>query len=80
MTAPDPMLVFDRPLVRRRRERAIRRGDTGDFLFAEVGARLADRLVDVRRGFGTGVDLERQARPRKRFDFKITGEQLARRR
>jgi NADH dehydrogenase [ubiquinone] 1 alpha subcomplex assembly factor 5 len=51
------MLVFDRALVRRRRERAVMGGDSGDFLFAEVANRLADRLIDVRRTFPLGVDL-----------------------
>jgi len=57
MVTPDPLLVFDRPLVRRRRERAVLGGDKADFLFAEVAARLADRLSDVKRGFAIGVDL-----------------------
>jgi SAM-dependent methyltransferase len=57
MSSPDPMLVFDRALVRHRRERAVLSGDSGDFLFAEVANRLADRLVDVRRNFELGVDL-----------------------
>lgn len=57
MTTPDPLLVFDRGLVRRRRERAVLRGDTSDFLFSEIADRLADRLSDVRRSFAVGVDL-----------------------
>ncbi len=57
MPSPDPMLVFDRALVRKRRERAVLSGDGGDFLFAEVANRLADRLIDVRRSFPLGVDL-----------------------
>jgi NADH dehydrogenase [ubiquinone] 1 alpha subcomplex assembly factor 5 len=57
MTAPDSLLVFDRALVRKRRERAVLAGDPSDFLFAEVANRLADRLEDVRRGFEVGVDL-----------------------
>jgi len=57
MTTPDPLLVFDRALVRKRRERAVLAGDPSDFLFAEVANRLADRLEDVRRGFEVGVDL-----------------------
>jgi NADH dehydrogenase [ubiquinone] 1 alpha subcomplex assembly factor 5 len=61
MPVPDPMLVFDRALVRRRRERAVERGDKAGFLFAEVAARLADRLVDVRRHFEIGVDLGSRA-------------------
>jgi NADH dehydrogenase [ubiquinone] 1 alpha subcomplex assembly factor 5 len=57
MTAPDSLLVFDRALVRKRRERAVLGGDPSDFLFAEVATRLADRLGDVKRGFEVGVDL-----------------------
>lgn len=61
MATPDDMLVFDRALVRRRRERAVAAGDRHDFLFAEVALRLADRLVDVKRRFGTGLDLGTRA-------------------
>ena len=57
MTAPDTRTVFDRALVRRRRERAVLGGDGSDFLFAEVANRMADRLTDVRRSFAVGVDL-----------------------
>ena len=57
MTAPDSQLVFDRALVRKRRERAVLAGDQSDFLFAEVAGRLADRLEDVKRRFEVGVDL-----------------------
>ena len=61
MTQPDNMLVFDRALVRRRRERAVAAGDQYDFLFAEVAARVADRLKDVKRSFGDGLDLGTRA-------------------
>jgi len=57
MAHPDNMLVFDRALVRRRRERAVAAGDRHDFLFAEVASRLADRLIDVKRPFAVGLDL-----------------------
>jgi SAM-dependent methyltransferase len=57
MTTPDTRTIFDRALVRGRRERAVLGGDGADFLFAEVAGRLADRLTDVKRGFGVGVDL-----------------------
>jgi NADH dehydrogenase [ubiquinone] 1 alpha subcomplex assembly factor 5 len=57
MNTPNPLLVFDRPLVRRRRERAVLAGDTSDFLFAEIASRLADRLSDVKRSFDVGADL-----------------------
>ena len=57
MTNPDTRNVFDRALVRRRRERAVLSGDDSDFLFAEVANRMADRLSDVTRRFAVGVDL-----------------------
>ncbi len=58
---PDPMLVFDRALVRRRRERAVAAGGAHDFLFVQTAERLADRLADVRRHFAVGVDLGSRA-------------------
>lgn len=57
MSVPDNMLVFDRALVRARRERAVASGDAHDFLFREVAERLADRLKDFRHTFETGVDI-----------------------
>jgi SAM-dependent methyltransferase len=57
MNTPDTRNVFDRPLVRRRRERVVLGGDGSDFLFAEVANRMADRLTDVKRSFAAGVDL-----------------------
>lgn len=57
MNTADPLLVFDRMLVRRRRERAVLAGDKSDFLFAEIAGRLADRLSDVKRSFAVGADL-----------------------
>lgn len=53
----DPMLVFDRSLVRRRRERAI--PDYADFAFLEqeVAERLAERLDDIRRRFPVALEL-----------------------
>jgi NADH dehydrogenase [ubiquinone] 1 alpha subcomplex assembly factor 5 len=57
MNTHNPLLVFDRALVRRRRERAVLTGDKSDFLFAEIAARLADRLSDVKRSFDVGADL-----------------------
>lgn len=52
------MTVFDRALVRRHRDRAAPRFDDGhDFLFTEIGERLADRLDDVRRAFPMALDL-----------------------
>ncbi len=49
--------VFDRGLVRRRRERAARRGADVGFLREEVADRLADRLEDIRRTFPVVLDL-----------------------
>jgi SAM-dependent methyltransferase len=57
MTNQESYAVFDRALVRRRRERAVLSGDKSDFLFVEVSRRLADRLSDVTRSFDLGVDL-----------------------
>src|SRR3954465_11716914 len=52
----DPLLVFDRATLRRRRERAARRWDDHAFLKREIAARLVERLDDVRRGFGMALD------------------------
>jgi SAM-dependent methyltransferase len=51
------MRVFDRTAVRRHRDRAAPGLDRHDFLFREVGERLADRLDDVRRRFPLALDL-----------------------
>jgi NADH dehydrogenase [ubiquinone] 1 alpha subcomplex assembly factor 5 len=58
----DPVTVFDRRLVRRRRERALRAEGggsfaTADFLFREAAERLAERLADMRRDFPLALDL-----------------------
>lgn len=50
-------LVFDRRLLRRRRDRAAAGLAAHDFLFREVADRLADRLDDVRRIFPVALDL-----------------------
>lgn len=52
-----PVALFDRPLLRVRRDRMAARFDAHDFLFREIAARLADRLADVRRTFDMGLDL-----------------------
>lgn len=57
MAVPDPMLVFDRDVVRRRRERAAPTWDTASFLKREVAQRLVERLDDVRRTFPLAIDL-----------------------
>jgi NADH dehydrogenase [ubiquinone] 1 alpha subcomplex assembly factor 5 len=54
---PDAMRVFDRRLVRRRRDRAAASFDRFDFLLREVGERLADRLGDITRRFPLALDL-----------------------
>lgn len=51
------MTVFDRALVRRRRDRAAAGFAEHAFLFEEVADRLADRLEDVMRGFPVALDL-----------------------
>ncbi|MSP51995.1 MAG: methyltransferase domain-containing protein [Alphaproteobacteria bacterium] len=51
-----PPLVFDRFTIRRRRDRSAATVET-PFLFAEVAARLTDRLADVARRFELALDL-----------------------
>ena len=53
----DPMLVFDRALVRRRRTRAASGYDGFGFLEETVAERLAERLEDIRRRFPLAVEL-----------------------
>ena len=57
MTGPDPLLVFDRTLLRRRRERAARDWNGRAFLKREIAERLVERLDDVRRSFALALDL-----------------------
>ena len=53
-----PPRIFDRRLLRHRRDRIARVSDPNrDFLFAESGERLLDRLDDVRRRFPLALDL-----------------------
>ncbi|WP_229707876.1 methyltransferase domain-containing protein [Tistrella bauzanensis] len=47
----DIIQVFDRALLRRRRDRAARAGGDHGFMVREVAERLADRLDDVLRSF-----------------------------
>ncbi len=54
MSVPE---IFDRALLRRRRERAAAGFAAHDFLVAEAAVRLAERLGEVRRGFALGLDL-----------------------
>jgi SAM-dependent methyltransferase len=64
MSSPaTPPKIFDRALLRRRRERIARIADQHardprrDFLFAESGERMLDRLDDVTRRFPVALDL-----------------------
>ncbi len=53
----DSMQVFDRGLVRQRRDRAAAGLAKGDFLLREAAVRLSDRLLDVTREFPVALDL-----------------------
>jgi len=53
----DELTVFDRRLVRARRDRAAPGFDDFDFLFREVADRLADRLLDITRAFPMALEL-----------------------
>src|SRR5258708_39212970 len=57
VTGPDPLLVFDRAMLRRRRERAAREWDRRAFLKRQVASRLVDRLRGVRRSFPKPLEL-----------------------
>jgi SAM-dependent methyltransferase len=57
VTGTDPLLVFDRALLRQRRERAARDWNDRAFLKREIAARLVERLHDVRRSFPLALDL-----------------------
>jgi CheY-like chemotaxis protein len=49
--------IFDRKLVRRHRNRAAASFAEHDFLFREIGERLADRLDDITRRFPLAVEI-----------------------
>ncbi|MGE0667043.1 MAG: methyltransferase domain-containing protein [Sphingomonadales bacterium] len=51
------MEIFDRRLVRQRRDRKASTFDDFEFLKTEVADRLADRLLDINRQFKTALDL-----------------------
>jgi NADH dehydrogenase [ubiquinone] 1 alpha subcomplex assembly factor 5 len=53
----DPLLVFDRAVLRQRRERAARDWNKRAFLKREIANRLVERLDDVRRSFPRALDL-----------------------
>lgn len=51
------MTIFDRRLLRQRRDRAARNTGPAPSLFAEATERLAERLEDMARGFPQALDL-----------------------
>jgi SAM-dependent methyltransferase len=53
----EAMVVFDRRAVRRHRDRAAASPEAASFLLREIGDRLADRLLDIRRIFPFALDL-----------------------
>lgn len=53
----DTIRIFDRSLLRKRRDRAAAGFAAHDFLVREVAERLADRLEDVTRRFPLALDL-----------------------
>jgi len=53
----DPIRIFDRSLLRQRRDRAALGLAEHDFLFRETAERLADRLDDITRSFPLALDL-----------------------
>jgi NADH dehydrogenase [ubiquinone] 1 alpha subcomplex assembly factor 5 len=57
VTGLDPLLVFDRAVLRQRRERAARDWQPRAFLKREIASRLVERLDDVRRTFARALDL-----------------------
>ncbi|MDI1283073.1 MAG: methyltransferase domain-containing protein [Reyranella sp.] len=57
MATTDPLLVFDRAVLRQRRDRAARDWDRQAFLKREIAERLVERLDDVRRNFDLALDL-----------------------
>jgi NADH dehydrogenase [ubiquinone] 1 alpha subcomplex assembly factor 5 len=57
VTGLDPLLVFDRAVLRRRRDRAARQWQNRAFLKREIASRLVERLDDVRRTFPDALDL-----------------------
>lgn len=57
MNDADTMILFDRALVRRHRDRAAPGLASHDFLFREVAGRLAERLDLLRREFPRVLDL-----------------------
>src|SRR5580704_16129109 len=57
MNASDQIIVFDRALVRRHRDRAAREFAAHRALFEETAGQLMERLGDVKREFTSILDL-----------------------
>lgn len=55
--SPDPITIFDRALLQRRRDSAARRDGDHDFLLREVQDRMIERLADVARVFDHALDI-----------------------
>lgn len=53
----DPITIFDRDILKLRRNRAAKRAKDFNFLFAETAERLVDRLDDTTRSFPLAVDI-----------------------
>lgn len=60
MNSSNPILVFDRALVRHRRSRAVADFAAHRVLFDEVSDQLMDRLADIKREFISVLDLGAQ--------------------
>ncbi len=56
-TQPDDINLFDADAVQRNRKRGRAMGPDFDFLRAEIADRMADRLADINRDFGSVLDL-----------------------
>lgn len=57
LTVPEDSRVFDRELVRARRNRAAAGFDAADFLLRYAGEQIAERLLDIKRSFPLALDL-----------------------
>lgn len=55
--SPDALLIFDRAVLRARRDRAARDWNQHAFLKREIAERLVERVRDVRRTFPLALDL-----------------------
>lgn len=53
----NPITIFDRAMIRKRRDRAAAKLDGHDVLQREIADRLADRVADIDRRFARALDL-----------------------